>query len=382
MDSTFIYSRFVTGKQFFSRKRDCTTLTNLLTNCENVAVTGPPKSGKMSLIQQALFNIRITDSTIVTAELNMLSIRDSRSFLLRYGGSIIRAFGTTPEEYRGLAGHYLKGTHLVFDPRRYYDCDEVLSCNWELDDADMEAIFRLPYLITQETGRRLYLILEEFQSMADIGGNEKLVKAMEAAMKEALGKIEAPKFAIIMEGSRVNAMQELLRSTRSFHRCVERFTMSEPDKKDIVDHISKGLLASGKVMDKSLIGDVCDLFRNNIWYINRFMSICDYLSKGYITESTMLEAMKMLLSAHEQGFTGTVSDLTTFQLSLLRAIIEGNVKFSSADVIRRYGLSSSANVKRLKEALCKKEILIFDEDDFPHIIDPLFEYWLKNYLFK
>ena len=76
-----------------------------------------------------------------------------------------------------------------------------------------------------------------------------------------------------------------------------------------------------------------------------------------------------------------MSDLTTFQVSLLRAVVDGHVKFSSAEVIKKYGLNSSANVRRLKDALCKKEIITFDENDVPQIIDPLFEYWVTRNFF-
>ena len=61
---------------------------------------------------------------------------------------------------------------------------------------------------------------------------------------------------------------------------------------------------------------------------------------------------------------------------------EGHTKFSTSEVIAKYGLNSSANVRRLKDALCKKEILTFDEKDEPHILDPLFEYWVKKYYFN
>ena len=77
-----------------------------------------------------------------------------------------------------------------------------------------------------------------------------------------------------------------------------------------------------------------------------------------------------------------MEDLTTHQISLLKAIVDGVVRFSSADVIRKYGLNSSANVKRVKDALTKKEVLVFDENDAPQIIDPLFEYWVRNYYFE
>ena len=78
-----------------------------------------------------------------------------------------------------------------------------------------------------------------------------------------------------------------------------------------------------------------------------------------------------------------MSDLTTFQVSFLRAVVDGHLKFSTAEVIKKYSLNSSANVRRLKDALMKKEILTFEgQDERPVILDPLFEYWLKNHYFN
>ena len=43
----------------------------------------------------------------------------------------------------------------------------------------------------------------------------------------------------------------------------------------------------------------------------------------------------------------------------------------------------TGNVRRLKDALMKKEILTFEgQDERPVILDPLFEYWLKNHYFN
>ena len=50
-------------------------------------------------------------------------------------------------------------------------------------------------------------------------------------------------------------------------------------------------------------------------------------------------------------------------------------------MISRYKLNSSANVRRLKDALCKKEIITFDADELPHFLDPLFEYWVTKRYF-
>ena len=77
-----------------------------------------------------------------------------------------------------------------------------------------------------------------------------------------------------------------------------------------------------------------------------------------------------------------VNDLTDHQISLMRAVVDGVVRFSASDVIEKYRLNSSANVRRVKDALKKKEIITFNEKDEPVILDPLFEYWITKYFFE
>ena len=185
----------------------------------------------------------------------------------------------------------------------------------------------------------------------------------------------------IFSGSKVNAMKDIFEVHGRFRRLVERVQLAPVDDKALIEHIVKGFLAGGKVVDRDLLLGVNRLFKGNIWYINHFCAICDAMSKGYIMEPTLIEALDRLLAIHEPRFVATMNDLTTFQVRLLHAICDGHTKFSSASTIKQYVLSSSANVRRLKDALCKKEIVTFDEQDEPQFLDPLFEYWVKTRFF-
>ncbi len=95
-----------------------------------------------------------------------------------------------------------------------------------------------------------------------------------------------------------------------------------------------------------------------------------------------MEALGCLLAVHEPRLMAMMAGLTVFQINLLQAVMEENYKLTSAPTRQKYDLSSSANVKRLKDALVKKEILWFDEKGEPVVLDPLFEYWAKKYYFE
>ena len=334
----------------------------------------------MSLLEQTLFNMRIQGKHFLVAEVNLLDVRSCDVLLRRWGDAVIRCFATTPSEYADIVGTRLEGTHFVFDNEVYSQKDEILSTNWEVDENDIKAILTLPYRLAQGGDSQLFVLVDEFQNIEFCPEGERIFKILESVFRETRDSGLNRSCSMILCGSRVNAMKEIFEHRKFFWRQVEHLPLQKVDEKEIIDHIIKGFLSSGKVIDRNLLFGVCKLFDNNLWYINHFTSICDSLSKGYIMEPVLLDALDMLMSIHEPRFIATMDDLTTFQVNLLRAVVEGHTKFSSSEVISRYGLNSSANVRRLKDALCKKEILTFDDKDEPQILDPLFRYWvMKKY---
>ena len=380
IDTAFPYSQYVTGKNFVGRRSDVTLLGNLLGQGENVLISEPPKSGKTSLVQQALFSMRISGKVFTVGQFSALNIRTPQAFLLRMGNTLLRMVASAPAEYAALAERYLGGTHFVFDPRTYEGEDHILSLSWDLEPSDVQAMLRFPYALARDRGGRLILIVDEFQSLLRLECPEDILRPLDACMRAMQGSGNF--FSWVICGSGVNAMKSIFQGSLLFHRQLERVTLSPVDEREMADHVHRGFLASGKVVEKELLQGACRLFRGHLWYINHFAAICDHMSKGYIMEQTLVEALNSLVSIHEPRFNAVVSDLTTHQVSLLRAVVDGVTRFSSAEVIRKYGLNSSANVKRVKDALMKKEVLFFDETDNPHIIDPLFEYWIRKYYFE
>ena len=379
MDSPFPYNQYVTGKNFVGRRGDVVLLGNLLSQGEHVVLSEPPKTGKTSLVQQTLYSLRLKGVTFSVGQFSALNIRTPEAFLLRLGSTLLKMVGSTPMEYADLARRFLDGTHFVFDPVAYETEGRLLSLNWDLEEADVAAMLGLPFRLAQERGDRLILIIDDFQCLSLLDDPDSLLRPLSASLKE---NRENRRFSYIFSGSGVNAMKGIFKGSLLFNRLVERVKLSPLDELEMTDHVQRGFMSAGKVVEKELLQGACRLFKGHPWYINHFASICDGMTRGYLMEPGLVEALNCLIAVHEPRFLDIVSGLTTHQVSLLRATVDGVTRFSSAEVIRRYGLNSSANVKRVKDALMKKEVLLFDEDDKPSIIDPLLEYWVRKYYFE
>lgn len=349
---------------------------------ENVSIYAPAKSGKMSLIQQALFSMRTQNRIFAYCQVDMLRTRSIADFLLNFGNAVIRAFATTPAEYGGIIEKHMSGTHFIFDQMQYREKDRIVSLNWDPDDEDIRTMLSLPYSLAEESHKQLYILLWEFNNIMHTEDGHRVCRIFYNLMKELRDSGKKTFCSFIFCGSQTNAMKDIFEHHRYFYRVVENLPICEPEDKDIIDHILRGFLSSGKVIDRELLTGICRIFKNNLWYINHFVSICDSLSKGYIMEPILVDALNRIVSIHEPRFISWMNDLTTFQVSLLKAIVDGHKKFSTTEVITGYHLNSSANIRRLKDALCKKEIITFDEKDEPVLLDPLFEYWVKKIYFK
>lgn len=380
MDTPFVYDRYVTGKNFVGRKTECNILGNLLEAGEQVVIYEPPKSGKMSVVQQTLYNMRSAGKQFAVAWVNLFNVRTLEDFLVKYGTAVIKPIFSTPSEYAGVVEKYLEGTHFVFDQERFASADDVVSLNWGADANDVAAMLRLPARIAADRNVPCIVVIEEFQNLMRSDDYEKTFALMEEYFKEKTS-LSDRSTSFIMCGSLVNAMKYIFEEKKFFYRQFEHLPLEMVDDREVIDHIIRGFRATGKVIERDLVIGACRLFRANMWYLNHFVSICDSMSRGYLNEGILMEALKTIVSVHEPRFISMVNDLTDHQLSLMRAIIDGVVRLSASDVIEKYRLNSSANVRRVKDALKKKEIITFNEKDEPVILDPLFEYWITKKYF-
>ena len=383
MDGPFIYDKFVTGKNFIGRKSECNTLHNLLENRENVCMYEPPKTGKMSVIRQCIFNMRLAGKQFAVADVNLFNVRTTGAFLKKFGAAVIRSVASAPAEYEETVRSLLSGTGFVFDFEKFSESDEILSLTSAPDADDIQGILDLPGKIAATKGMDFIVVIEEFQALLKLGETEyeDIFRMLALTMAEQK-KQDGHYASFILVGSKVNAMKHIFEEKKYFYRAAEHLPLRRIEDRMQIDHVVRGFLTEGKVVENDLVAGVVTLFKGNIWYLNNFAAICDSLSKGYMNEGILMDALGMLISLHEPKFQAMADDLTGHQLSFMKAGLDGESRFSSVETVEKYGLNSSANVRRVKDALKKKEIITFNEKDEPEILDPLFEYWLNKFYFE
>ena len=165
MDAPFVYDNHVTGKNFVGRKTDCTVLANLLEAGEHVCMYEAPRSGKSSLVQQTLFNMRALGKPFMVAYVNVFNVRTRRDFLKKFGAAVLRSAYSTPSDYESAIERYLSDTHFVFDGAQFASKEDIVCMNWDADNNDVLQMMRLPGQIAMEKGVPFYIIFKDFQNI-------------------------------------------------------------------------------------------------------------------------------------------------------------------------------------------------------------------------
>ncbi len=366
------------GKSFIGRKNDINYLSNLIGSGESIALYGEPHQGRGSLVKQTFTSMQMSGKGIPAAEVDLLGARTNEDVLLRYVTAVTKLLAPSLDELRDLTGTYLEGTGLELDCEQYMCDGRYFSFVKKAGPEACRRILSLPYELTaaQPGEARAAIYFRHFQNAGRDSGADMLLKEFESVVAQNKGKC-----SMVFTGDRLNAMKEIFEVKRHFWKDVIIYPLSEIPAAEITEYVHRGFQLKGKVIERSLISEAVNMVRGNMWYVNAMFAMTDYVSVGYATQKTFDEAFGLLMSMHRGRFIAQVSDLTDFQARLLKAVIDGEERLSSSAIVERYSLNSSANVKRLKDALVKKEVLWFDEKDIPHIQDPVFELWLRKEYF-
>ena len=238
-----------------------------------------------------------------------------------------------------------------------------------------EEILKFPIEFVSGKDIRVLMYFREFHNVLKFNEPKKILSIIEKQMADD------NVISFILTSSSINAFRSILEDGLS-GKNTDKISFLPLEEKAVVDAITKGFLRVGRVAEQNQAVRIYELLDGHPWYIWQLADLTFNRTKGYLNDAIIDESMHSLLSLHDVRFRDIMSNLSNFQIQYLHAIFDGKARTCNREMIRLYHLNSAANVHRLREALAKKEVVSFDEQDFPYIIDPLFKIWLGKYYFK
>ena len=352
MEMLFPFDKPATGNKVIGRKEEIQAVADaLIVKQKGVAIYAAPKSGKNTVVREALHRIKAAGHAFRLCEIDLFNVRTYPEFIACF-------------------------------KRRLLDCfeqmnrDTILPFAVESESIPDSKVLDLPSIIAKESGGLMIVYLKEFQNVISIDDKDfRLEDLVKTWLKQS-------NVRYIITGSAVNVMKSVFEEKQLFYYLTEVVNLEPVPQKLVVDYVTSAFLNLGRVIEREDAEEIYRIAGGNLWYVKMMCSICYTFPIGFVNRNAVLQTRDALLQVVAPQFIRTMLELTPNQINFLRAVCDGARRLSSSEILAKYHLNSSANVFRLKDSFRNKELITFDKNDEPQILDPVFEYWLKNRYFK
>lgn len=338
----------------------------------NTVLISPRRWGKSSLVRQVAMDMA-RDRKVRFAFVDLFQVRTEDEFLERTTEAVIKALGKTMEQRMADVKAFIRGVvpQISFgtDPMSEFS----LKLNLPPGRSAMMDLLDLPERMARAKGVRLVLCIDEFQNIAMLPDPVGFQKVLRSAWQHQAAVCH------VIYGSKRHMMTALFnKRSMPFYRFGDLLFLDKIARADWIPFIQGRFASVGKRISKEVCDRLAERMQDHSYHVQLLGHAAWLRTRGRSCDQRTVDmALEDLLNQHDVLYHRLVDELTTPQLNYLRALLNGVERFTAKDTLLRYDLGSSANVRRITQALENKEVLDF-VGPRTEWIDPLFRIWLEK----
>lgn len=234
--------------------------------------------------------------------------------------------------------------------------------------------------LAKASGRKTALILDEFQRIIALGG-EDAERQIRAAIQHHTN------VAYVFAGSKTTVLNDMtLNPARPFYRLGARLFIREIPREAFVPFVTRGLAQGGVKVTPSAVERIFTLAEDVPYNVQALAhttwELARHAGRGtQLTDTLVQQAVRDLVSRDDPFYTQAWNGLTpTQQRALLAMVREGGRGLQSKEVTQRYGVSPAA-MRNALLALEQRDIARREErigDVRWRLEDPFFRVWVEE----
>ena len=371
MKSPFQYGTLVDKESFVNRVEERKQLKELLGSGINVMLISPRRWGKSSLVKVAMDELTQEDKHIRVCFIDAFSIKTEAEFYRIFAREVISCAASTLEKRLEDVKQFLKAVSpsitLKSDPTDTLSFDLKL----ELEEKSVMEILELPEKIAAAKGIHLIVCIDEFQQLALLPG----YKSMEGKMRSAWQKQQQVSYCFY--GSKRHMMDIFNNSSNPFYRFGQVLFLQKIKKEEWVPFIVNAFHRTNKEISEQQAEQLCDIVKCHSWYLQQ---LCYFIWSGTsekVTDEIIEIRTRQLIDTNMPMFMNDTENLTAAQTAMLRAVADGEYRFNSIPVVRKYELGSAQTITRNKRMLTERDFIEKEGNKYV-FSDPIFELWFRR----
>ena len=374
MNNPFVFGETVSGKSFCDRETEHAALCRDLKDSQKLFFISPRRYGKTSLLKKVLSSLDGED--VITVYIDLYRASSLQAFLELYCTQVAQAAETAIDKALGFVREVLPRLR----PTISIDADgrpslgiEPLPGKKELSKA-MEEAFEFPAHVAEKKNKRVVVIFDEFQEIAQFDG-EALEKTMRAHIQHHRS------VGYVFSGSKRHMLEDMtLNNERAFYKIGKIMYLQKIPRTIFAAFLTEIFVRGGFTLEPGVVERVLDI-TEDIPYNAQFMchELWDrYRDEQRITTACVDQVLSTLLEEQTPFFIVQWDALSLNQRGVLRAIARhGGANVFSQDFLQQSGITSLPTLQTSFKLLVKKGIV--EKHDAAHAIaDIFFREWIKQ----
>ena len=372
MKSPFQYGTLVDKENFVNRVEERKQLKELLGSGINVMLISPRRWGKSSLVKVAMDELMHEDKQVRVCYIDAFSIKTESEFYRIFAREVIACAASTLEKRLEDVRHFLKTVSPSITLKSTPTDTMSFDLKFELEERDVMEILKLPEKIAIAKSIRLIVCIDEFQQLAQLSG----YRDLEGKMRSVWQKQQQVSYCFY--GSKRHMMLDIFNnSSNPFYRFGQVLFLQKIKKEEWVPFIVNAFKRTNKEISKEQAEQLCDIVKCHSWYLQQ---LCYFVWSGTsdkVTDETNEMRTRQLIDTDMPMCMNDTENLTAVQTDMLRAVANGEYRFNSIPVVRKYELGSAQTITRNKRMLTERDF-IEKEGELYVFSDPVFELWFKR----
>ncbi|HEX8548122.1 MAG TPA: ATP-binding protein [Cytophagaceae bacterium] len=374
--SPFIYGNTVSTHSFTDREKEVEKLKSNLLNGINTMIISPRRWGKSSLVEKVILELNKKEKNHKTVIIDLFSAGSEEEFLQTFAREVIKASSSKWQEWMTSGKDFFKTLmpqiSVGIDPMT----DFSLSFDWKELRKHSDEILNLPEVIAEKKGIKIIICLDEFQNLSSFTDFENLEKKMRAIWQRQ------KRVTYCLYGSKRHMMTNIFNNpSKPFYRFGDIMLLGKIDTEHWVKFIKQSFISTQKDIRKEIATVIVETMQNHSWYVQQLAHYTWNLTNQTAGIEEVAKALSELIQANSPLYQKEIEDISTTQLNLLKAVIKGEVQYTSAAVMVKYNLGTPRNVSKNKTMFINNDI-IQEVNGTYKFVDPAFELWFRKQFYN
>ena len=374
MKTPFLFGKVTDFPNFTDRVKESERLSKNLLNGVNSIIVSPRRWGKTSLVTHVLSDIVEKRKDVRVCHIDVFNCRTEEQFYQIYANAILSAVETKLDKFVEAARRYLGRlvpSISLSDSAQQYEL--TFGVDFKDDKLSVGDVLNLPQRISEDLNIDFIVAIDEFQSIDFYDDSLAFQRKLRSYWQHH------KRVTYCLYGSKRHMLLDIFSNPNMpFFKFGDIMFLDKISREDWQEFIVRRFADTGKVIDIELSGIIADKVKNHPYYVQQLSQQVWLRTARKCTLAIVDEAFESMVRQLSLLFTNLIDSLTSRQISFLVAVAKGEERFSSQEVLTKYKLGTSANIKNLRTSLLDKDLIDIRVESKIEIQDPVFEWWLLN----